>query len=265
MPSSRILRDRVAGQSAMCDVIRAQAEAPPRGLARRILGFSPLTAASRRSYRSALGELLVGTVLGDLGPRWDVLHDLPLRESVLDHLLIGPAGVFAVSAANCGGDEVIIDGETLVVAGQRGGDIGMADAQAREVEHILTRAVGETVRVRPMLVIVNPKRLAVNSHPSTVRVIESAELERVLTRTAATMTGEEVARVSDLADLDATWPREIAGDPEDTQQLHRDFGTIRGEVRVALGRRTLWTLAALGVVCGVIWALTATLALRVVG
>ncbi|MCU1439824.1 MAG: hypothetical protein JWP85_821 [Rhodoglobus sp.] len=260
MPNSRILRERVAGQSAMCDVVRAQAASPERSAVERVLGFNPLTSASRAMYGGALAELLVGDVLANLGPRWDVLHDLPLGHTALDHLVIGPAGVFTVRAANYGAQDVIIDGSALIVAKEARDDITRAAAEAAEVERILAAATGGPVAVRALLVIVDPKRLTVKQTASTVRVMASWELERVLTRAARTLTGDEVARLSDVADLVTTWPRADAVDLADTQQLYRDFSAVRDEVRVALGRRILWIVVGLGLVYGAVWALIGTLA-----
>jgi hypothetical protein len=55
----------------------------------------------------AEGERRVGAVLGELPPAWTVLHDRLLRpgrtEVNLDHVLIGPGGVFLVDAKNRAG------------------------------------------------------------------------------------------------------------------------------------------------------------------
>jgi hypothetical protein len=265
MPNSRILRERVAGQSAMCDVVRAQAAAPQRGLVQRILGLNPLTPASRALYRAALAERLIGDVLAHLGPRWDVLHDLPLGQTVLDHLVIGPAGVFTVRAANFGAHDVLVDGSALTVAREPRDDVARAAAEAAEAERILAAATGAPVSVRPLLVIVDPKRLTVTPAAGAVRVLASWELERVLTRAPRTLSGDEVAGLSDVADLVTTWPRADAVDLADTQQLYRDFSAVRDEVRVALSRRILWIVAGLGLAYGAVWALIGTLASLVFG
>ncbi|MBX3098019.1 MAG: NERD domain-containing protein [Salinibacterium sp.] len=257
MQHSRTLRERVAGQSAMAAVVRAQYSAPVRGRLARILGVSPLTFEARQHYRGALGELVVGDVLENLGPTWDVLHDLPLDGSAVDHLLIGRAGTFTVHAVNYGRNEVIVDGVKLSVDGEPHLDISSAADEAAEVSRLLSLAAGKPVRVRPLLVVVDPARLTVRKAPRGVKVISSGELAGVLAHAPRTLTGEEVANVSDLADLESTWPAADAVDL-DTQQLHRDFGTIRSAVNDALVRRILWAAAATIVVyasvCSVIAA-----------
>lgn len=260
MPGNRILRERVAGQSAMSDVVRAQSRQPDRGILARIFGRSPLGPESRAAYRGALAEVFVGEALDRLGQRWDVLHDLPLGESVLDHLVIGPAGVFAAHTTNCSGQDVTIDGDTLLVAGAARTDIRIARADATEVSSILAAAADEPVAVQPLLILVDPRRLVTKAPPSGVRVVASHDLERVLTGAPHTLDGDTVARISDLADLATTWPRSDAeAGTTDTQQLHADFAAIRSQVRQAVGRRILWAAAAAGVVFGLIWGTTAIL------
>jgi len=242
----------------MAAVVSAQASAPRPGRLARILGVNPLTPEARAQYRGALGELLVGDALENLGPTWDVLHDLPLDGIVVDHLLIGRAGVFTVRTANYGRNDVTIDRSTITVGGEQRGDVARAVAGAAEVARLLSEAAGTAVRVRPLLVVVDPLRLAIKAPASGVRVISSRQLESVLTGAPRTLTGDEVARVSDLADLETTWP--AADEPGlDTQQLHRDFGTIRTSVNDSLVRRILWAAAATIVVyatvCSVIAAL----------
>ena len=144
------------------------------------------------------------------------------------------------------------------MGGEQRGDVARAVAGATEVARLLSKAAGKAVRVRPLLVVVDPLRLTIKAPTSRVRVISSRELERVLMGAPHTLTGEDVARVSDLADLEITWP---AADEVrlDTQQLHRDFGTIRASVNDSLVRRILWAAAATIVVyatvCSVIAAL----------
>lgn len=267
MHHNRILRERVAGQSAMAAVVRAQASAPRHGRLARILGLSPLTLEARAHYRGALGELLVGDALENLGPTWDVLHDLPLGDLAVDHLLIGRAGVFTVRTANYGRNEVAVDRSTITVGGEQRDDLVHAAVGAAEVGRLLSAAAGRPVPVLPLLVVVAPRRLTIKEPPPGVRVISSRELERALAGAPGTLTGEEVAQVSDLADLEGTWPAPDGAEPAsqhfDTQKLHRDFGTIRTSVNDSLVRRILWaataTVVVYATVCSLIASLVATL------
>jgi len=262
MSGSRSPRERIAGQSAMSDVVLAHTAAPARSLAARVFGLSPLTAQSRVSYNGALGELLVGDVLENLGTNWDVLHDLPLTpsdncDSVLDHLVIGPAGVYAVHVSNFTDKDVVIVSDLLLVGGEAHDHIRAAKARAAAAAELLSAASGSPVRVRPILVVVDPRRLSVRVAAAGVRVIPSWQLERFLSRGARTLTGTEVARISDLADLATTWP--AAPVPHfDVQGLHRQFAVVRGDVRAALLRRVLWGTLGIGLLYAAVWTLVAS-------
>ena len=258
MAPSRSLRDRVAGQSAMSEVVQAQRQAAQRTPAARFFGVSPLEARVRPAYRDALGELLVGDILENLGQRWDVLHDLPLDGDILDHLVIGPAGVFAVLAANHGEVDVVVDGDTLSAAGALHDDFERAARSANQVEVILSAAAGSPVAVRGLVVVVDPKRLTVKSEPGAAAVVSSRDLAKALDKSASALSGDDVARISDIADLVSTWP---AADEAvlDTQNLHREFGVIRVETRSALRRRLVLSVAALGLACIVTWVTVAVL------
>lgn len=264
MSQSRILRDRIAGQSAMSQVVQAQRDAAPRGRLARIFGVSPLVPSIRRGYRDALGELIVGDILENLGQRWDVLHDLPLGDGVLDHLVIGPAGVFAVQVANHGEVDVIVDGDSISVGSNSSDDLATVATSARLVESILTAVAGVSVPVRGLVVVVEPKRLTVKAEPSVAAVVSSRDLSRALDKAPVTLTGDDVARISDIADLVSTWP---AADEAalDTQHLHREFGAIRVQTRSALRRRLAWSVAAVGVACIATWIAVAALVSSLLG
>jgi hypothetical protein len=265
MSGSRSLRERIAGQSAMSDVVLAQAAAPARSLAARTFGLHALTPESRASYNGALGELLVGDVLENLGTNWDVLHDLPLSDSgSLDHLVIGPAGVYAVHVTNYTDRDVVIAGDQLLVGGESHDDIRGAKSQADASAALLSAASGSPVRVRPLLVVVDPRKLSVRVAASGVRVIPSYQLERFLSKAPRTLSGTEVARISDLADLAATWP-DAPAPRLDVRGLHRQFAVVRNSVRTALLRRVLWGTLGVAIIYAAVWTLVASLVSMLIG
>ncbi len=240
-------------------VVAAQESVPPRRWIARVVGVTPLGTDAKRWYRSALGELIVGDVLDGLGQRWDVLHDVPLGDDAsLEHLVMGPVGVFAVRSANYRDLDVVIDGDLVLAAGKPHDDVEVGVEQAAAASRALSVAAGETVPVRPIVVIVSPRRLVVRQSPSGVLVTTSTELERVLTKLPRMLDGEQVAHISDLADLETTWP-EASALHADTQRLHRQFALVRAEVRSAWLTRGAWALGALAVAYGLAWMLVARL------
>lgn len=206
---------------------------------------------------------MVGDLLENLGSRWDVVHDLPLERGTLDHLVIGPTGVFAIAPVNCRDRDVVIDGATLVVMGQPVKDIAGVHQQADEASALLSVAAGEDVPVHAVLVIVRPRKLIVRAPAEGVSIVVSQDLERFVTRALTALRGDEVAAISDLADLESTWPQQPDAQL-DTQRLHRDFVVVRHAVRTALLRRVLWGSVGFLVACAFAWGMIAALVATVI-
>jgi hypothetical protein len=255
MSDSHTVRTRVPGQSVMSEVVRTQKIAAPRSRTARVFGVSPLTPENRAWYRGALGEELVGEVLDHLGPEWDVLHGVPISSGVstIDHLAVGPAGVFAISTKNHSGFEVDVSGDVLTVGGQAQAHILEVRNQAARAAALLTAAANRPVEVEAVLVIVNPQKLTIRPQPTDAVVIASAQLERWLSRRDRRMEGEAVAAISDVADRDSTWHTAPAPHA-DTVQLHNDFNDLRAEVNLAARRRLLWASAGFVALCLTVWA-----------
>jgi hypothetical protein len=66
------------------------------GLAAVLLATKLIDPDAERWERGARGERKVGGVLDGLGPEWHALHDIYLGRGNIDHVLVGPAGVFTV-------------------------------------------------------------------------------------------------------------------------------------------------------------------------
>lgn len=109
------------------------------------------------------GERYVGQVLEDLcRPRgFHVLHDLPspTGDSNVDHVLIGPEGVFAVETKHYyrptrGSPKIVYDGKTLHIPGVTPETdlLGQTCAAANHVRDALRRTTGRDVYVRPVLI-----------------------------------------------------------------------------------------------------------------
>jgi hypothetical protein len=125
-----------------------------------------LWAALRRSRRLRHGyeaELVAGQELSSLGGfGYYVFHDVPLgdRTAKVDHVLVGPAGVFAVETeARARRDghaerEVTYDGATLCFARRREtAPLERAVALAGRVREWLAAEVGEPLTVQPVVVL----------------------------------------------------------------------------------------------------------------
>jgi len=254
MVDSRTLRSRVPGQITMHDAIRAQRHLDSRSGVAAFFGVSPLGSESREVFSGAVAELIVGDALDDLGPSWDVLHAIPLTGALLgiDHLVIGPAGVFVISARNHSGQDVWVNGSTVSVSGRRQNYVEANLQQARWVADVLTGAVGFPVEATALIVVVNPQRLVLLEVASGAEVVASRELIGWLQTRPKTLDGDAVAAISDRADKVSTW-HERPLDEQDTQELHREFGQLRESVNTAARRRMVWAGVTFVTMSAAIW------------
>ena len=146
------------------------------GPADQLAGRTPISPATMPGFATLAGPVLptprgrhradeaVGDGLRDRLDRlelsgWSVLHDVPLgrQGTVLEDLLIGPGGAFAVA------DATRIAARSFVLEGRRLSADGAAVAELRQVRLAATRAgallraaVGTPVEVRGVLVVGAP-------------------------------------------------------------------------------------------------------------
>jgi hypothetical protein len=116
---ARDLGDKRAGAGAKDKARELRQAAPVRTLLARALGVH----TDERAWRvGAEGEEIVAGQLEKLVKRgWTVVHDVPVGErgSNIDHVLVGPGGVFTVNSKYHVGKKVWVAGETVMVAGHR--------------------------------------------------------------------------------------------------------------------------------------------------
>ena len=247
-------RERIAGQSAMTEVVATTPRST--GPVQRLFGADPLPPEQRAVFRGAEFADVVGQQLDTLGQRWDVLHDVPLVSGSLSHLVIGPAGVFAVRSVDYGRAEISVVGGSIVVDGDAAEDLALIAAQAQEVAERLEQGLHAPVRVRPLLVVWQPRKLTVvDAVP--VRVVASPRLLPYLQRAGSALSGDRVAAVSDVADRPGTWAEPAAVDTADPGLLRAAFARVRAQVRSARRRRAAWIAACVVVGYTAAWAAAA--------
>lgn len=103
----------------------------------------------------------------------------------------------------------------------------------------LSTAVGESVPVTPVLVLIEPKDLTIKRRPAGVEVVTDRQLLRRLQRRRPVLTDQQVARISAAAVVPSTWHNSPAP-PEDPVALQERFAELRHTVRSARRRRELW-------------------------
>lgn len=187
-------RDHPLGTPGLSARRMARSLEPGGRLLRFLAGLFPgLRGAGATWDRGAEGEEAVGRRLRKLpADRWMSLHDRPLGDGGrnVDHIVIGPGGVFSVNTKNVAGKVRVTKGTVLVNDFRQRWLVVARDEAARVAER-LSRAVGEPVRVEPVIVVLSPE-LRVEDAPEDVHVIAASEVPRwfrdrpeVLDRSAA--------------------------------------------------------------------------------
>ena len=137
-------------------------------------------------YRGVLGERIVARQLASLGDDWLVLHSVPVgrADTDIDHIAIGPTGLFTVNTKYSPGKAIWAKGYGLSVDGQKTGYIPRAIREARGAADALGRATGVIVPVTALIVFVNPGSFSITGrvggteHEPEVRVMPDSSIMR---------------------------------------------------------------------------------------
>ena len=172
----------VPAAAVIAECLRVQRGVPARSAVARLFGRSPLSADSRPWYVGALGELDVARRLEVLGPDWTVLHAVPIgtRGSDVDHVAVGPAGVFTINTKFHEDAKVWVGSRRLLVNGQPKDHLRNARYEAERVGQFLAATTGGDVTVTGIVAIVGAKEITVREQPADVRVLRATELVRWL-------------------------------------------------------------------------------------
>lgn len=240
------LGHRRPAASVIAECLRMQATVPPNNAMQRFFGVSPLGREAEPWYVGALGELEVGRRLAGLGPGWCVLHSVPIGSSGsdIDHVVIGPAGVFTINTKHHRGQNVWVGSKRILVNGQRTDHLRNAAHEGKRTSKLLSVSARMLVDVTPIIAIVGARRMTVREHPSTVAVLRDFELVRWLQRHPVTLTPEQVQQLAALAARPATWKRM----PETEAVDHGAFERLRHAVERARRTRLMWAAATIVVI-----------------
>lgn len=246
----------LAGRVAMQQLLDAQCAVPRRSALARLFGFSPLSRETHALYRSVVGEIEVGESLDRLGAEWSVLHSLPVDgdNSDIDHLVIGPAGVFIIATRTHAGMNVWASQRTFMVAGVRYPHIRSMEYEMGRVERMLSAATGSAVQVAGILAIVAPKSLVVREKHRDVAVLAAPSVVAWLHRSKPVLSPAEMSHISTAASLASTW----SSTPEtaEPQSIRARFEQLRAEVRSAWRTQLAWAIGLSAVGVGGFGALT---------
>lgn len=246
---------RPAAASVINEVLRVQADAAPRGNLARLFGRSPLRAESRSWYKGAHGEIEVGSELARLPGTWTVLHAVPVGtgDSDIDHILIGPPGVFTINTKNHSGAKVFAGGGSVSVNGQRQDHIRNSLHEASRAAKLLAAAGVPDTAVTPLIVVVRPASLTIGSTRPKVVVLTSRQLLTWLGKQKPLYSDAELERIRAAAVLPSTWRKPPLASEDFADQRAR-FDVLSREVSSAAVRMRLWVGGLMLAVAGALIA-----------
>ncbi|MEU6992319.1 nuclease-related domain-containing protein [Streptomyces sp. NPDC046465] len=154
-----------------------------------------------------VGERVTGRKLDRLKRRgWFVLHAVQWASgSDIDHLVIGPAGVFTINSKRHKGKSVWYGDRAITVNGSPTRHIGISQAEARRVARVLSQACGFPVSVRPTISVVDAAKVTVKGAAPPVLVLPVKDLSRALTGLSPVLPPGQAARIYEIARDPRTW------------------------------------------------------------
>ncbi len=200
------LARRRPGQTLLAQADAARQVAPVRTALGRIMRVHTPTRAWRLG---AAGEVRVGAQLDKLArhdPRWRALHSVPVgsRGSDIDHVVIGPGGVFTINTKHHPDARIWVAGDTLKVNGLRHAYIRNSRHEAERAGRLLSDACGFDVPVTPLIVVVNAEQVTIKEPPHDVHILTRGRLRRWLQRRPELLATTDEA-IFEKARRSSTW------------------------------------------------------------
>lgn len=164
-----------------------------------------------RPWRLGLdGELIVGRMLEQLvqnDRRWRVLHGIPVGKagSDIDHLLIGPGGVYTLNTKHHPGANVFVAHDAVLVNGTKYPYVRNSRFEAERAGRLLSAACNRPVPTAGVIVPVGIQKFIVKAQPRDVRVIPRRRLIAWLTAGTAVLDASAVEEIYRVARRSGTW------------------------------------------------------------
>ncbi|MER5894817.1 nuclease-related domain-containing protein [Streptomyces sp. NPDC001876] len=187
--------------------LRLRLEGSPSWLARLVLRLRGRSDESASWRKGLAGERVVGAELDRLVPHgWRVLHSIPLPSGAdIDHLVIGPGGVFCLNTKNFSGARIWVGDEAVKVNGGPGrAYLRNSRHEARRASRVLSAACRFAVEVRPVLIFVSPGAITMASSSPDVQVIKEREVASFKQR-GGVLRSSEIESVHAVARDRRTW------------------------------------------------------------
>ena len=201
---------RTAGQAAAAQADLLWSQGPEfRGFVSRLLRIRTkgIRTEEERMWRlGAAGERVVGSELAHLPSEWRCLHAVPVgdRGSDIDHVVIGPGGVFTLNTKNHRHSKVWVGGRTVLLNGTRVDYIRNSEHEARRAGKLLSQASGLPVSVEPLLVVI-ARTVTIKEAPQNVSLLTHSSVCAWLSARPGCLGPDVVDAIYEMARRSTTW------------------------------------------------------------
>jgi len=165
-----------------------------------------------RAWRvGADGEEAIGARLEKLRDRgWHLLHSVPVgnNDSDIDHVAIGPGGVFTLNIKNHPGGKIWVAKYQMRVNGHVVPYLRNANHEATRASRLLTKAAGFEVSVRSCVVVLTGTivpEVNVKQMPDDVMVLDRMDVPRWFKKRPPVLMPEQIDAIYAVARRSDTW------------------------------------------------------------
>jgi hypothetical protein len=229
------LSSRSAGYAVAAKCLQVQADAEARDPSLKTAYGVRLDPEARSWYIGALGEIEVGRMLASLGPEWFVRHSIPIGADTtdVDHLVIGPGGVFAINTKHHRGAAVWVGDHVLRINNSNTAYLNIAQGEGIDVARRLQRKVGFPVAVTPVLAVLNARPVTDRRAPANrrVQVVDASQIVAWLLAQPRSLDDASLGLIKLAAEEPETW--HIDPHAADTLRVMQRFERLVAQVGAA--------------------------------
>jgi hypothetical protein len=183
-----------------------------------------LSSRTERAARAALKEeLKIGAEVAALPAGWCVLASLDIEcldhhdpdDLHVDHVVIGPGGVFTIYVEHQPGAKVWVSGHAVTINGRESNRLRRARFEARRSSRAFTDACGFNVTVQSVLILIGAATIQTVSHPVEVHVRTQHDIRDWLCRQPPRLDSDMVRAIYDRVRTDERSTASATGGPRE--------------------------------------------------
>jgi hypothetical protein len=148
------------------------------------------------------------------------------RGSDIDHVLIGPGGVFTINTKKHPGKKIWVGGNTIMVSGHRVPYVRNSEHEAERASRLLSQRTGSPVDARAVLIFTTGTIIpdvTIKAPPTNVAILDRVDVPRVFKRAERRLTPTQVEAIFAVARRSTTWTPASGSEPD-----HASSSAIRG-------------------------------------